>query len=64
MILEMDFLKWYNPSINWLDSYVGTPYLVANSAVCQSSAKVVDNLVACSYHLCMSKCSNGMLCKN
>ena len=60
----MDFLKWCNPSISWLDCYVGMPCLAANGAVCQSSAKDVAKAVVCSDHLCLSKCSNGVLCKN
>ena len=60
----MDFLKLYNPSISWLDCHVGMPYLAANGAVCQSSAKDVAKSMACSDQLCMSKCSIGVLCKN
>ena len=60
----MDFLKWYNPSINWFDSRVGMSCLAANGAVCQSSRNDVTKVVVCSDHLCMSKCSNGVLCKN
>ena len=34
MILGMDFLKWYSPSISWIDCCVGMPCLAANSGVC------------------------------
>ena len=60
----MDFLKRYNPSISWLDCRVGMPCLAANGAVCQSSAKVETKPVACCDQPGMSKCSNGVLCKN
>ena len=33
VILGMDFLKWYNPSISWVDSLVGMPCLVKNDGV-------------------------------
>ena len=32
VIMGMDFLKWYNPSISWLDCCVGMPCLAANGA--------------------------------
>ena len=64
VIIGIDILKWYNPSINWLDCCVSMPCLAANSAVCLSSTNDVAKSVACSDYLCMSKCSNGVLCKN
>ena len=59
----MDFLKWYNPSISWIDSCVDMPCLAANGGVCQSSRNDVAKAVSCSDHRGMSKCSNGVLCK-
>ena len=64
MILGMDFLKWYNPSISWIDCCIGMPCLTANGAVCQSSGNDVAKAVVCSDCCGMSKCSNGVLCKN
>ena len=63
VILRMDFLKWYNPSISWIDCCVGMPCLTANGGVCQSSGNDIAKMVVCSDHRGMSKCSNGMLCK-
>ena len=60
----MDFLKWYNLSISWIDCHVGMPCLTANGSVCQSSGNDVAKAVVCSDHCGMSKCSNGVLCKN
>ena len=34
VILGMDFLKRYNPSINWVDSLVGISCLAENDGVC------------------------------
>ena len=34
VILKMDFLKWYNPSISWINCHIGMPCLVANGGVC------------------------------
>ena len=34
VILGMDFLEHYNPSISWVDSLVGIPCLVKNDGVC------------------------------
>ena len=34
VILGMDFLKRYNPSISWVDSLVGMPFLADTDAVC------------------------------
>ena len=34
VILGIDFLKRYNPSISWVDSLVGMPCLVKNDGVC------------------------------
>ena len=64
MILGMDFLKRYNPSISWIDCRVGMPCLTANGGVCKSSGNVVPEAVSCSDRRGMSKCSNGVLCKN
>ena len=63
MILGMDFLKRYNPSISWIDCRVGMPCLTANGGVCKSSGNDVAKAVSCSDHRGMSKCSNGVLCK-
>ena len=60
----MDFLKWYNLSISWIDCRVGMPCLALNSGVCKSSKNDVAEAVSCSDRRGMSKCSNGMLCKN
>ena len=60
----MDFLKCYNPSISWIDCHVGKTCLTANGGVCQSSGNDVAKVVLCSDHRGMSKCSNGVLCKN
>ena len=59
----MDFLKWYNPWINWIDCYVGTPCLAVNGGVCQSSENDVAEAVSCSDRRGMSNCSNRVLCK-
>ena len=64
MMLGMDFLKWYNPSINWIDCCVGMLCLTADSSVCQSSGNDVAKVVVSSDHHGMSKCGNGLLCKN
>ena len=60
----MDFLKCYNPLISWIDCCVGMTCLTANSGVCKSSENDVAEAVSCSDHSGMSKCSNGVLCKN
>ena len=60
----MDSLKWYNPSIRWIDCCVGMPCLAANSGVCKSSENDVAEAVLCSDRCGMSNCSNGVLCKN
>ena len=59
----MDFLKWYNPSIGWIDCHVGMPCLRANDGVYKSSRNDVAKAVVCSDRRGMSKCSNGVLCK-
>ena len=64
MILRINFLKWYNPSISWIYCCVGMPCLAANGAVCQSNAKDVAELVVCSDYMGMRKCGNGVLCRN
>ena len=64
VILGIDSLKQYNPSISWIDCHVGIPCLVVNYAVCQSSTYVEVKLVACSGHAGKSKCINSILCKN
>ena len=58
----MDFLKWYNPSISWIDCRVGMPCLAQNGGVSKSSENVVPEAVSCSDLHGMSKCSNGVLC--
>ena len=60
----MDFLKWYNPSISWIDCRVGMPCLIANGGVYQSRGNNVAKAVVCSDYRGMCKCSNGVLCKN
>ena len=60
----MGFLKCYNPLISWIDYCVGMPVLTANGAVCQSSGNDVAKAVVYSECRGMSKCSNGVLCKN
>ena len=62
--MGMDFLKWYNLSISWIDCRVGMPCLTANGDVCKSSRNDVAKAVLCSDHRGMSNCSNGMLCKS
>ena len=64
MILGMDFLKQYNLLISWIDYRVSMPCLTANGAVCQLSGNDVAKAVVCSGHRGVSKCSNGVLCKN
>ena len=59
----MVFLKWYNPSISWIDFRVGMPCLAANGGVCKSSENEVAQAVSCSDHRGMSQCINGVLCK-
>ena len=34
VILGINFLKWYNLSITWIDCHVGVPCLAANGGVC------------------------------
>ena len=63
VILGVDFLKWYSPSISWIDCRVGMPCLALNGGVCQSSANDVAEAVPCSDCRGMSKCNNGVLCK-
>ena len=41
VILGMDFLKRYNPTVSWLDSRVGMPCLAQNGCGCKSSANSV-----------------------
>ena len=57
-------MKQYNPSISWIDCRVGMPCLAANGAVYKLSGNDVAKAVSCSDHRGMSKCSNGVLCKN
>ena len=63
VILGMDFLKWYNPSISWVHSLVGMPYLVEYDEVCQSSSNLQGNCRDGVGHTKMTTCSNGVLCK-
>ena len=60
----MDFLKWYNPSISWIDCRVGMPCLAANGGVCYSCGNDVAKAALCSDRRGMSNCSNGVLCKD
>ena len=61
VILGMDFLKRYNPSISWVDFLVGMPYLAENDGMCQSSANLQGGRVDGVGHARMTTCSNGML---
>ena len=61
VILGMDFLKRYNPTVSWLDSRVGMPCLVQNSCSCKSSANSVGGNVGV-LHGDMTTCSNGARC--
>ena len=63
VILGMDFLKWYNPSISWVDSLVGMPCLVENDGVYQSSANLQGGCMDGVGHTRMTTCGNGVLCK-
>ena len=63
VILGIDFLKQYNPSISWVDSLVGMPCLVENDGVCQSSPNSKGSHMNGASHGRMTTCSNGMLCK-
>ena len=62
--LGMDFQKWYNPQISWIDSHVVMPCLTANGTACQSSTNVIAGSAECSSHADMTRCSNGATCKN
>ena len=61
VILGMDLLKQYNPSISWIDSVVGIPCLVENGGVCQSSLNSKGNCMDGTGHAWMITYSNGML---
>ena len=61
VILGMDFLKWYNPTVSWLDSRVGMPCLAQNGCGCKSSASSVGGTVG-SLHSYTTACSNGAQC--
>ena len=63
VILGMDFLKWYNLSISWVDSLIGKPCLVENDGVCQSSSNSQGGCIDNIGHARMTTCSNGILCK-
>ena len=63
VILGMDFLNRFNPSISWIDCRVGMPCLALNGGVFKSIENVVSEAVSCSDRHAMSKCSNGVLCK-
>ena len=60
----MDFLKRYNPLTSWTDRHVGMPCLAVNGGVCKSRGNDVAEAGSCSDRRGMSKCSNGVLCKN
>ena len=61
VILGMDFLKRYNPTVSWLDCRVGMPCLVQNGCGCKSSANAVGGNVGSSRGN-MTTCSNGVRC--
>ena len=61
VILGMDFLKRYNPTVSWLDSRVGMPCLAQNGCGCKSSANSVGGNVGSSCGT-MTTCSNGARC--
>ena len=61
VILGMDFLKWYNPTVSWLDSRVGMPCLAQNSCGCKSSGNFVGGNVGSSRGT-MTTCSNEARC--
>ena len=61
VILGMDFLKRYNPTVSWLDCRVGLPCLVQNVCGGKSSANSVGGAVG-SLHGNMTTCSNGARC--
>ena len=63
VILGMNFLKWYNPPVSWVDSLVGMPCLVENNSVCQSSSNLQGSRVDDVSHTRMTTCSNGILCR-
>ena len=61
VILGMDFLKRYNPTVSWLDCHVGMPCLAQNGCGCKSSANSVGGNVGSSCGN-MTTCSNGAQC--
>ena len=61
IILGMDFLKRYNPTVSWLDCCVGMPCLAQNGCCCKSSANSVGGNAGSSCGN-MITCSNGAKC--
>ena len=61
VILEMYFLKQYNPTFSWLDCCIGMPCLAQNGCGCKSSANSVGGSMGSS-HGNMTTCSNGARC--
>ena len=61
VILGIDFLKQYNPTVSWLDCRVGMPCLAQNGCGCKSSANSAGGIVG-SLHGNMTTCSNGAWC--
>ena len=61
VILGMDFLKRYNLTVSWLDSYVGMPCLAQNGCGYKSSTNYVGGNVGSSRGN-MTTCSNGARC--
>ena len=61
VILGMDFLKQYNPTVSWLDYCVGMPCLGQNGCGCKSCAIPVGATVGSSRGN-MTTCSNGARC--
>ena len=64
VILGMDFLQRYNPSISWIDACVAMPCLATNGCVCKSSANCVGGAQRVSHSEDVTKCSNGVLCRD
>ena len=63
VILGIDFLKWFNPSISWVDFLVGMLCLAENNGICKSSSNLQGGHVDGVGYARMTTCSNGILCK-
>lgn len=64
VILRMDLLKRYSPSISCVDSVVGVHCLLENDGVCKPILNLQGNHVDGVGHAKTTTCSNGTLCKN